>query len=172
MASAEETPGSSAGRLSPKAVHVLMTTEEGTRCALLAAKRLADGFKTRIVLLVPTRASDPAPSDPASSPAALTTRRYEALASSVGVDADVVPCVCWRPDDVLHALLGRSSLVVIGGRRKRAWPSPEWRLANRLAGEGYPIVFAEIGAGSARAAAVQVIPNESQSAVVSDASAP
>jgi len=134
------------------AVHVLTTTEEGTRCALLAAKRLADGFRTRIVLLVPKLTSDAAPSDPTGNRGALTTRQYEALASSVGVDADVIPCVCWRPDDVLHGLLGRSSLVVIGGRRNRAWPSPERRLANRLAGEGYPVVFAEIGAESVRAA--------------------
>jgi hypothetical protein len=63
----------------------------------------------------------------------------------------VLFCVCQRLDDGAHQLLGRSGLVVVGGRRRLWWPSREQRLAERLMGEGYPVVFVQVGARATRA---------------------
>jgi hypothetical protein len=63
----------------------------------------------------------------------------------------VLLCVCQRLDDVAHQLLGRSGLVIVGGRRRVWWPSREQRLVDRLTGEGYPVVFAQVGTRTARA---------------------
>jgi hypothetical protein len=76
---------------------------------------------------------------------------HRKLAADVGVHAAVVFSVCSRLADVAHQLLGMSELVIIGGRRRVWWPSREQRLAERLTGEGYPVVFADVGALARRA---------------------
>jgi hypothetical protein len=63
----------------------------------------------------------------------------------------VLFCVCQRLDDVAHQLLGRSGLVIVGGRRRLWWRSREQRLVDRLIGEGYPVVFVQVGARTTRA---------------------
>jgi hypothetical protein len=61
------------------------------------------------------------------------------------VHVNVIFCVCHRYDDVVHQLLGRSALLIVGGRTRTWWPTREERLASRLAREGYPVVFAQVG---------------------------
>ena len=63
-----------------------------------------------------------------------------------GVNVTVLVCVCQRLEDVVHQMLGRSSPVLVGGRRRSWWPTREQRLVRRLIGEGYPVVFAQVGA--------------------------
>jgi hypothetical protein len=126
-------------------VHVFATTTEGTRCALVTAKRLTEGLDARIVLLVTRRHSFAVPFDPSSDERAALVDRHRALAADVGVHVTVMFCVCHRLDDVAHQMLGRSSLVIVGGRRRLWWPSREERLVSRLTAEGYPVVFARVG---------------------------
>jgi hypothetical protein len=128
-------------------IHVLATTVDGTASALLSAKRLTAGLDARIVLLVPSRTnlSRPSVSDSAANDSLLD--RYQAAAADVGVHVTTVPCVCRRVDDVVRQLTGWSSLVIIGGRRRVWWPTAEQRLVDRLTARGYPVVFAEVGAG-------------------------
>lgn len=127
-------------------VHVLGTTVEGTRCALRSAKQLTEGSDAEIVLLAPRVTSFFSAFDPGSNERAVVIQEHLELADRVGVDATVLFCVCQRLDDVVHQLLGRSSLVVVGGRRGTCWPSREQRLVRRLTGEGYPVVFVQVGA--------------------------
>jgi hypothetical protein len=127
---------------------VLATTPEGTRSALTSAKRLIDGLDARVVLLVPRLTSFAARFDPSSDERAVLVDEHRALAASVGVHVTVLFCVCHRYDDVVHQMLGRSSLVIVGGRRRALWPSREERLVGRLSAEGYPVVFAQVGAGA------------------------
>lgn len=133
------------------AVYVLATTEEGTRAALTSAKRLTDGLEARIVLLVPRLTSLAVPFDPASEERAAIVEAYRALAASVGADVTVLFCVSQRPDDVVRQMLGRSSLVIVGGRRNALWPSREQRLVRRLTAEGYPVALAQVGSEHASA---------------------
>jgi hypothetical protein len=132
----------SSGRLT---VHVLATTVEGTTCALQSAKRLTAGLHTRVVLLVHSRKSLSASSHATSAERASLVDRYGSVAAAVGVDVTVLFCVCQRVDDVVHQMLGRSSLVIVGGRRRVWWPSREQRLVQRLTAGGYPVVFAQVG---------------------------
>lgn len=127
-------------------VHVLATTPDGTRCALTIAKRLTDGLDARVVLLVPRLSSFAARFDPAGPERAALVDAYRALAADVGVHVNVLFCVCHRYDDVVYQMLGRSSLVIIGGRHRLWWPGREERLVSRLSAEGYPVVFADVDA--------------------------
>ncbi len=131
------------GRLT---VHVLATTVEGTGCALTTAKRLTEGLDARVVLLVPRLKSFSVPLDPTSDEGGGLIDKHRALAANVGVHVTVLLCVCQRYDDVVHQMLGRSSLLVVGGRRRVWWPTTEERLVSRLFAKGYPVVFAQVGA--------------------------
>jgi hypothetical protein len=126
-------------------VNVLATTHDGTRRALDVAKRLTGGLDAQVVLLLPTLASLAAGFDPASEERNALVDEHRALAADVGVHVNVIFCVCHRYDDVVHQLLGRSALLIVGGRTRTWWPTREERLVSRLAREGYPVVFAQVG---------------------------
>jgi hypothetical protein len=128
-------------------VHVLATTHDGTRCALEVAKRLTGGLDAQVVLLVPRLASFADRFDPASEEHGGLVDAHRALAADVGVHVKVLLCVCHRHDDVVHQMLGQSSLLIVGGRRRTWWPTREERLVSRLARESYPVVFAQLVAG-------------------------
>lgn len=132
-------------------VHVLATTHDGTKCALTVAKRLTTAVDARIVLLVPRRQSSAVPFDSAGNERTTLIDEHRGLAASVGVHVIVLFCVCDTYDDVVHQMLGRSALVIVGGRARIWWPSPEQRLVSRLIAEGYPVVFAQTGAEQAPA---------------------
>jgi hypothetical protein len=134
-------------------LHVLATTTEGTRCALGSAKELAAALDAQVVLLVPRVTNFGAPFDPSGEERATVIDRHHALAADIGVHINVMFCVCHRHDDVVHQMLGRSSLVVVGGRKRTWWPTREERLVSRLSAEGYPVVFAQVRAGAAAARA-------------------
>jgi len=131
---------------SPFPVHVIATTLEGTRCALTAAKRLTRGLDARIVLLVPRLASAADTPDRTAAERVTIVDEHRALAADVGAHVTVLFCVCRRLDDVAHQMLGRSSLVIVGGRKHLWWPSREQRLVERLTREGYAVVLAETAA--------------------------
>jgi hypothetical protein len=126
-------------------VNVLATTHNGTRCALDVAKRLASGLDAKVVLVVPKLASRAGGFDPASPERNALVDEHRALAADVGVHATVLFCVCQRYDDIAHQMLGRSSLLIVGGRKRIWWPTAEERLVSRLAKAGYPVVFAQLG---------------------------
>jgi hypothetical protein len=132
------------GAMDKLSVHVLATTEEETRSALLSAQRLTTGRDARVVLFVPTRDSSEVSTEPATSAGVAAVERYRALAHKVGVRATVIACDCRGLDEVVHQMLGESSLVIIGGRRQVLWPTPEQRLVQRLTAQGYPVVFAQV----------------------------
>jgi hypothetical protein len=127
-------------------VHVLATTREGTRWALTIAKRLTTGLDGRVVLLVPRLVSFATRFDPAGPERPGLVDQHRALAAAVGVHVDVLFCVCQRYDDVVRGMLGRSSLLIVGGRKRIWWPTREERLVSRLDREGYPVVFAHVAA--------------------------
>ena len=128
----------------PHGLHIVATTDEGTRRALVETRRLTDGSDVTVVLLVPRvvayrRDGD---SSNAASDATALTARYRALAAAVGVHAVIRLCLCRRPDDVFQWMLGPRTNVVIGGRRRWWWPTAAERIALRLRQQGHHVVFA------------------------------
>jgi hypothetical protein len=127
-------------------VHVLGTTTEGTGCALADAKRLTDGLDAEVILLVPRLTRVGPPFDPSADERRTIIDEHRALAAKAGLHVRLLFCVCQRYDDVVHQMLGRSSILIVGGRRRWWWPTREERLVARLSAEGYPVVFAQVGA--------------------------
>jgi hypothetical protein len=135
----------------PITIHVIATTNEGTRCALVEARRLTADLFARIVILVPHQVSYAIPlTNPTEVPEVIADQ-YAALASALGVDATVRLCLCRRADDVFRLLLMKESLVVIGGRRTW-WPSRVERLARRLTKSGHTVVVASVDVDPTRTA--------------------
>jgi hypothetical protein len=135
-------------------VNVLATTHDGTRCALDVAERLTGGLDAQVVLLLSRLASSAGGFDPSSQERSTLIDEHRALAADVGMHVKVLFCMCHRYDDVAHQMLGRSSLLIVGGRTRTWWPTREERLVNRLSAEGYPVVFARVGAAHALSAVV------------------
>jgi hypothetical protein len=127
-------------------IQVIATTVEGTRAALLTAKRLTGGLDARIGLIIPMLTSFFARIDPDYNGSAVI-EQYEALAISVGVHVSVLFFVCARYDDIAGSLLSPSSLIIVGGWERPWWATREQRLVSRLTAKGFPVVFAPVGAG-------------------------
>jgi len=124
-------------------MHVIATTDEGTRSALAEAKRRVQGVDTaRIVLLVPHPVSYAAPPDPEEATA--ISEQYRALVTSAGVDATVRVCFCRKREDAFRWMLGKRSLIVMGGRQRWWWPTAAERMAGRLKRQGHDVVFAGV----------------------------
>ena len=103
----------------------------------MTARRLTESLDARVVLLVPRLKSFSVPFDPASDEGTGLINEHRALAAGVGVHVTVLFCVCQRYDDVIHQMLSRSSLLIVGGRRRVWWPSKEERLVSRLFAKGW-----------------------------------
>jgi hypothetical protein len=144
--SAQDVTCATPARLS---VNVLATTHDGTRCAWDVAKRLTGGLDAQVVLFLPRLASFADGFDPAGGERNALVDEHRALAADVGVHVKVLFCVCHRHDDVVHQMLGRCSLLIVGGRTRTWWPTREERLVSRLSAEGYPVVFAQVRAAHA-----------------------
>jgi hypothetical protein len=124
-------------------MHVIATTREGTLSALAEARRRMNGVDAaRIVLLVPHRVSYATLPDPEA--AAAITEQYRVLAASAGVDAIVRVCFCRKREDVFRWMLGKRSVVVMGGRHRWWWPTAAERIAERLKRQGHDVMFAGV----------------------------
>jgi hypothetical protein len=122
-------------------IHVIATNDDGTHAALAEARRLANRTSRRVVILVPQFVSFvQAPATPVESLA--LTERYRHFADAAGVEAVVRVCVCSRVDDLFRWMLSKGSRIIVGGRRRRFWPTAEERLAQRLKTLGHEVVFA------------------------------
>ena len=70
--------------------------------------------------------------------------RYRAMASEMGIDAQVQLCVCRRETDVYRLLLPEHSTIVIGGRRRQwPWPNATQRAAEALERLGHRVMTAD-----------------------------
>ena len=125
-------------------VYVVATTDEGTRRALREATRLTAEASARVVMLVPHVITFTAPEADAAGTMALTDR-FRAIASEAGVPATVRVCLCRRSDDVWRSMMP-GARVIVGGRRRRWWPTAPERLARRLRDNGHDVLYAQIPA--------------------------
>ena len=125
-------------------MHVIATTEEGTRRALVEAGRISERIRpSRVVLLVPRIVSFLRPPAGPLEDARIKDQ-YRDLAEDTGVDATVRVCVCQRPDEAFLWMLRKPSTIVIGGRRRWWWPTPAQQTARYLKDAGHQVVFAAV----------------------------
>jgi len=126
-------------------IHVIATTFDGTRAAVVAAIPLARGSGARLVLLVPRVVSYATDLENPGEASAVFTERYERLVRELGGAADVQMCLCRTIDDLIAKLAAARSCVVVGGPVGRWLTSPEERFAGRLTRAGCSVVFAASG---------------------------
>jgi hypothetical protein len=122
-------------------LHVIATSEEGTRAALRAARRLTRRLKVaRTVLLVPCT---PAQAIATPDERLDTVENYRQLASETGVDVTVRMCFGSTCSEMARWMLPPGSTTVVGGRRRWWWPTRAQRMADTLERAGHQIVFAD-----------------------------
>jgi len=121
-------------------VHVVATKIPGTREALQTAAALADGLGSpiRVIAAIPMRAGWPMEGQP--EPVHAFASSIKTLAEAESRHVRVLPCLCRHLTDITQ-LLPPNGLVVMGGRTRRWWPTPEQRLAHDLQGLGYRVMF-------------------------------
>ena len=122
-------------------LHIIATSEEGTRAALRAARQLKRRLKVaRTVLLVPcTSAQAIATTDERLD----TVENYRQLASETGIEVTVRMCFGSSCRELARWMLPPGSTTVVGGRRRWWWPTRAQRMADALKRAGHQIVFAE-----------------------------
>ena len=121
-------------------LHIIATSEEGTRAALREARRLTRRLNmARTVLLVLCTP----PQGIAATDEHDTVDSYRQMASETGVDVTVRLCVgtTWR--GLSRWMLPPGSTTVVGGRRRWWWPTRAERMAHALKRAGHQIVFAD-----------------------------
>ena len=124
-------------------IAVIFTSVDATLRALKAAGKLANRLGARIKLMVPQVVPYPLP---LTSPPVLldwNERRFRVLANESPVETAVQLYLCRDRLDTLKASLKPQSLVVIGGRKRRFWPTKEQTLAKALRRAGHEVIFAE-----------------------------
>lgn len=125
-------------------LHIIATTDEGTRTALAETRRrLSHRTTDPVVLLVPQLIS---PSNVLAGPREATrlTAGYQELACAAGVEAIVRLCHCRTYGDAFRWMLGRASVIVIGGRRRWGWPTAAQRMTRELRRAGHQVIFADV----------------------------
>ena len=129
-----------AGRL-PLAVHVLATSADGTRAALMAAGAHARDLEARIVLLVPNVVPYAQALDHPADSVGFVADRFRTLAVELDVEVTIRVCLC-RPEHAsLAPLLPRDAVILVGGRTRRWWSTREQRLADALRRTGRRVLF-------------------------------
>ena len=124
-------------------VSVVFTGSGPTLPALQEAGVLAGRLAAEVTLIVPQIV--PYPLALTSPPVLLdfNERRFFLIASESKVETTVRIYLCRDRWDALRSILKPHSLVVIGGR-KRWWPTPEKRLAQRLRRAGHQVTVVEM----------------------------
>jgi hypothetical protein len=115
-------------------VKVIFTDLPRTAAALAAARSMASGLGARITVLVAQVVPYPLPlSAPPVSPE-FTGHLIESVAG--GHDTSVEILLCRDRYESLDRVLPADSMVIVGARKQRWWPSWERKLARMLRHDG------------------------------------
>ena len=122
-------------------LHIIATSEEGTRAALKEARQLIPAAHVaRTVLLVPCT---PAQAIAVTDERVDTVDNYRQMARETGVDVIVRMCFGSTYLELSRWMLPPGSTAVVGGRRRWWWPTRAQRMAHALKLAGHDIVFAD-----------------------------
>jgi len=111
--------------------------------ALRTAGALARQLGGRITLMVPEVVPFHLPLNKPPILRYWNERRFRVLAAGCPVETSVRFYLCRDRDETLANALKPQSLVVIGGKKKRWWSTPESRLAARLRSLGHEVILTE-----------------------------
>lgn len=124
-------------------VCVVFTDVPGTRAALQMADRLARRLGAHIKLLVPYEVPYTLPLTKPAVAVEFLEGQVRNLACSTGLEVAADIYLCRDKRLALELLLGPSSLIAVGGK-KRWWPTSTQKLAQYLQRAGHHVIFAEL----------------------------
>jgi len=140
----EHSAANSSNGFSGRTVHVIATSQEGTREALEAAATLARGRSARVVVFV--RRVTPGVHSLPEDHDETVEAAFRRLIDSYTPRPTVMSYVCEQAIDVVQ-LFQPPGLVVIGGETRRWWPTAEQRLAHALTRTGCHVTFVHVPRG-------------------------
>jgi hypothetical protein len=123
-------------------IAVVFTSVESTLAALKEAGNLANSLGAQIKLVVPQVVPYPLPLETPPVLVEFNENRFRVIASKSPVETSVHIYLCRDRFETLASVLKSGSIVVLGGR-KRWWPTKDERLARKLRGAGYEVLFKE-----------------------------
>jgi hypothetical protein len=124
-------------------ISVVFTSVKSTLAALKEAGSLASSLGARITLLVPQVVPYPLPLESPPVLVEFNENRFRVIASESLVETNVNIYLCRDKLQTLTSVLSRGSIVVLGGRKRRWWPSRDEILARELRHAGYEVLFKE-----------------------------
>jgi hypothetical protein len=124
-------------------ISVVFTSVESTLTALRKAAALATSLRARITLLVPQVVPIPLPLENPPVLVDFNEKRFRLIAGQCPVETRVRIYLCRDNLQALSSFLSPGSIVVLGGRKRRWWPSPDARLARKLSRAGFEVIFTE-----------------------------
>ncbi|MBZ5600721.1 MAG: hypothetical protein LAO79_00270 [Acidobacteriia bacterium] len=122
-------------------ISVVFTSIEPTLMALKEAGTLANRLGARITLLVPQLVPHPLPLDSPPVLVEFNERRFRVIAGQSTVETQVHVYLCRDRFQTLTSVLGPGSIVVLGGRKRRWWPTRDEALAKELKRAGFEVIF-------------------------------
>jgi hypothetical protein len=122
---------------------VVFTSVEATLAALKHAGELASSLGARITLLVPQVVPYPLPLESPPVLVEFNERRFRVLASQSPVETSVQVYLCRDRLATLASILDPGTIVLLCGRKRWWWPSPDQALARELRRAGHEVIFKE-----------------------------
>ena len=113
-------------------ISVVFTSVESTLAALREAANLANCLGARITLLVPQPVPYALPLERPPVLLEFNEKRFRVIASESLVETSVRIFLCRDKVRTLISVLRPGSLVVVGGRKRRCWPTRDQKLAREL----------------------------------------
>jgi hypothetical protein len=122
-------------------INVVFTSVNATLAALKTAGALANHLAAHITLVVLQNVPYPLPLTSPPVSVDWNERRFRVIANQSSVETLIHLYLCRDRFETLMSILKPGSLVVIGGRQRWWWPTPEKALARTLRRAGHEVVF-------------------------------
>ena len=124
-------------------ISVVFTSVESTLAALKEAGSLASSLGARITLLVAQVVPYPLPLETPPVLVEFNEKRFRVIASDSPVETHVQIYLCRDNVQTLTQVLVPGSIVVVGGRKRKWWPTADEMLARELRRAGHEVIFKE-----------------------------
>ncbi len=105
---------------------------------------MAISLGASITLLVPQVVGYALPLESPPVLVEFNERRFRQIASQSPVETNVQIYLCRNKFETLASVLTSRSLVVVGGRKRRWWPTRDEALARDLRRAGHEVIFQEL----------------------------
>jgi hypothetical protein len=124
-------------------ISVVFTSVKSTLAALKQAASLAVSLGARIRLLVPQQVPRPLSLENPPVLADFNERRFQVIAGESHVETSVHVYLCRDRTQTLKSVLDPGSIVLLGGRKRRWWPTCDEALARELRRADFEVIFTE-----------------------------